>query len=107
MSIATSDQATGINSLHDDVMYIIGQQDKDGNCAVHLAVMCHGMDANFERTIDVLESLRYNRFMVLFTKSTHVYIALHVIWALIQKCAGDNHGSGGIYIVSQQEFYAC
>lgn len=60
ISIATSDRATGINSLHDDVMYIIGQQDEDGNCAVHLAVMCHGMDANFERTIDVLESLRYN-----------------------------------------------
>ena len=34
-------------------------KDNHGDCAVHLAVKHHGLDADFEKTIGVLDELRY------------------------------------------------
>ena len=36
------------------------RKDREGACSIHLAVMCNGMDENFERTVDVLEGIRYD-----------------------------------------------
>lgn len=40
----------------------IDKQDANGDCPIHLAVKCNGADADFEKTVKVLENLRLAHF---------------------------------------------
>ena len=52
-----------IYAMTKDCLYqviITDEGDKDGNCAIHLAVISDGLDTNFKKTVAVLERTRYS-----------------------------------------------
>lgn len=43
---------------YNSCFFLAAQQDSEGNYAIHLAVMCNGMDTDFERTVNILDTIR-------------------------------------------------